>query len=61
MIMQQCPGVTITVDEKPLPFPDGCDATPLHQHMETVYETPLDDAIADTIHRFRQLESRETS
>lgn len=56
LIMRNCPGVTVTVAEQSLPFPEGCDASPLHEKMATVYETPLEDAVVETIERFRQLE-----
>ena len=59
MIMQYCPDVTITVDERSLPFPEACDASPLYEQMTTVYETPLEDAVAETIERFRQLASSD--
>lgn len=55
LIMDNCPGVTITVEDRPLPFPDGCDAGPLAEKMETVYETPLEEGVAETIRRFRRL------
>ena len=55
MIMAQRPGVTIAVVEQPLPFPEGFDGTPLAEMMPTVYETPLEEAIAATIERFRRL------
>ncbi|MDX1663707.1 MAG: GDP-mannose 4,6-dehydratase [Candidatus Promineifilaceae bacterium] len=55
LIMQSCPGATVTVGERLLPFPDGCDPSPLYEKVVTVYETPLEDAIAETIERFRQL------
>lgn len=55
LIMENCPDVTITVAEQTLPFPDGCDASALHEKMATVYETPLDEAVAETIERFRLL------
>lgn len=55
LIMQSCPEVTVTVANETLPFPEGCDASPLHKKMATVYETPLVDAVAETIDRFRLL------
>lgn len=55
LIMQHSPDVTVTVGERTLPFPDGCDASALHEKMDTVYKTPLDEAVAETIDQFRQL------
>jgi nucleoside-diphosphate-sugar epimerase len=55
IIMENCPGVTITVGDQRLPFPDGCDASPLYESLATVYETPLEKAVGETIDRFRQL------
>lgn len=57
LIMQSCPDVTITVGEQILPFPEGCDASPLYEQMDPVYETPLEEAVSATIERFRQLAS----
>jgi nucleoside-diphosphate-sugar epimerase len=55
LIMQLRPGVKITVAENPLPFPEGCDPTPLHNAFSGVYETPLDQGIAQTIAHFEKL------
>ena len=55
IIMDCCPGVTVTVGEQLLPFPDGCDPSPLYERMPIVYETPLETAIAETIELFRLL------
>lgn len=55
LIMQNCPTVTITVGEQLLPFPEGCDAAPLYAQMETVYETPLEAAVTETIQHFQRL------
>lgn len=52
IIMQACPDVTITVGERLLPFPEGCDPSPLYAAIDTVYETPLDTAIHDTVAHF---------
>lgn len=55
LIMENCPEVTITVGDRLLPFVEGCDASPLYDLMEKVYETPLENAVAETIERFRKL------
>lgn len=57
LIMAHCPGVTITVGEQRLPFPDGVDASDLYKKATAVYETPLETAVAETIDRFRKLGS----
>jgi len=46
-------GVDVTVEENPLPFPDGFDNNALKQHFATVYETPLEDGIRQTIASFK--------
>jgi nucleoside-diphosphate-sugar epimerase len=53
-IMQLQPEVTITAAENPLPFPEGCDATALHSTFSHVYETPLEQGIAQTMAHFDQ-------
>lgn len=53
LIMALAPGVTVTVGKTILPFPAGFDATELRRAFPTVYETPLADAVAATIARFR--------
>ncbi len=45
----------ITWAESPLPFPNEFDAAPLEQVIGPLPHTPLRDAVADTIDRFRQL------
>lgn len=55
LIMRIKPNVTITAGDEPLPFPDGCDPTELYRHYETVYETPLEEGIRDTIAAFERL------
>lgn len=55
IIMQNCPGVNVTVGNQRLPFPEGCDSSPLQQKLSTVYETPLEIAVGETIDRFRKL------
>ena len=53
IIMAICPDVTISVEEKMLPFPIGCDAQALYNAFEHVYETPLEQGIQQTIEAFR--------
>jgi nucleoside-diphosphate-sugar epimerase len=55
IIMKIKPEATITVEENILPFPEACDPSELHKHFDTVYETPLEDAIAETIRRLARL------
>ena len=55
LIMSIKPGVTITSTDNLLPFPEGCDARPLYEAFEHVYETPLLDGVKDTITRFEAL------
>jgi UDP-glucuronate 4-epimerase len=56
IIMQHKPDASITVTENILPFPEGFDATELHRHFANVYETPLEEAIVETLSRFERLE-----
>jgi nucleoside-diphosphate-sugar epimerase len=55
LIMQLRPGVSITVSEEPLPFPERCEATALHSAFSHVYETPLDQGVAQTLAHFDKL------
>jgi nucleoside-diphosphate-sugar epimerase len=55
LIMQLRPGVSITVSEKRLPFPEGCDESALHSAFSHVYETPLDQGVAQTLDHFDRL------
>jgi nucleoside-diphosphate-sugar epimerase len=48
------PGADITFEDKPLPFPTGFDDTPLRQHVPVVYETPLEQGVAQTIAHFER-------
>ena len=48
------PGAQVTFDDKQLPFPIGFDDTPLRQHFNPVYETPLADGITQTIEHFER-------
>jgi len=49
------PSANIDVDDKPLPFPEGFDDTELKAHFDTVYETPLEDGIQQTLEHIRRL------
>jgi UDP-glucuronate 4-epimerase len=55
MIKDVKPGAAISNADTILPFAEGCDATPLHQHFENVYETPLAEGIQQTIEWFAKL------
>lgn len=55
LIMEIKPDVTITVKESPLPFPEACDPSALHEHFETIHETPLADAVAETIEHMENI------
>lgn len=55
LIMESKPNVTVTVKESPLPFPEACDPSQLQAHFDTVYETPLADAVAETIAHMEKL------
>jgi nucleoside-diphosphate-sugar epimerase len=43
------PDAQITITDTHLPFPDGFDDTALKDHFATVYETPLEEGIRQTI------------
>lgn len=51
-IQRQRPDVTITFDDKQLPFPEGFDDISLRQHFDTVYETSLEEGVAQTMAAF---------
>jgi nucleoside-diphosphate-sugar epimerase len=53
--LQDISGVTITLDDKPLPFPEGFDPTALHENFDSIYETPLREGIAQTLNHAKQL------
>ncbi len=53
IIMELAPGVKITNDDRILPFAEGTDPAPLHATYANIYETPLREAIEDTLNRFR--------
>jgi UDP-glucuronate 4-epimerase len=52
IIMDLRPGVSVTHDDRLLPFPEGCDPTALHQHFDRIYETPIEEGIRQTIEHF---------
>jgi nucleoside-diphosphate-sugar epimerase len=56
LIMKHKPNVTVTVEENILPFPEGFDPTALHSSFSRIYETPLEDAIIDTLARMEKLQ-----
>ena len=49
------PGAEIEVVENPLPFPAGFDDSALRASFDTVYETPLEEGIAETIAHIQRL------
>lgn len=55
LIREAKPGAQITNEDKPLPFPAGCDPGDYKQHLNQVTETPLKEGIAETITRFEAL------
>jgi UDP-glucuronate 4-epimerase len=54
IIMQLRPNVSITYDDRPLPFPEGCDPSEFHRVFDRVYETSLEDGIRKTIELFEK-------
>jgi len=52
------PGAEIEVVDDPLPFPAGFDDSALRASFDTVYETPLDEGIAETIAHIQRLGDR---
>ncbi len=52
LIRQIRPGAAITHEERPLPFPEGCDDRALRQHSANVFATPLVEGIRQTIAHF---------
>lgn len=55
LIMELAPGTKITNDDKILPFAEGTDPALLHATYTKIYETPLRDAIEETINHFRAM------
>ena len=53
MINAHNPDVAITVEETILPFPEGFDDSAMKGYFDTVYQTPLEDGIAQTVEFFR--------
>jgi nucleoside-diphosphate-sugar epimerase len=52
IIQRLRPGVTIGVADKSLPFPEGFDDAPLRAHAQTVYGTPIEQGIRETLDGF---------
>ena len=52
------PGAEIEVVDNPLPFPAGFDDSVLRASFDTVYETPLEEGIAETIAHIQRLGDR---
>jgi UDP-glucuronate 4-epimerase len=52
LIRQIKPNAQITLNETPLPFPEGFDDSQLRQHFANVYDTPLADGVRQTIEHF---------
>jgi hypothetical protein len=46
------PGAEITVGDRLLPFPTGFDDSALRAHATEVYQTPLEEGIAETLAHF---------
>ena len=53
MINAHNPNVDITVEDLILPFPAGFDDSAMKDYFGTVYQTPLEDGIAQTVEFFR--------
>jgi nucleoside-diphosphate-sugar epimerase len=49
------PNAKIEVADNPLPFPAGFDDSALRASFDTVYETPLEDGIAETFAHIQRL------
>ena len=56
--MDLLPGAEIEVADNPLPFPAGFDDSALRASFDTVYETPLEEGIEQTIAHIRRLGDR---
>jgi len=52
LIAQYRPGAAITVAERTLPFPIGFDDSDLRAHFTTIYETPLEEGVRQTLDGF---------
>ena len=55
LIERERPGVSVTCDETPLPFPQGIDSGEFKTRLPRVVETPLADGIRQTIEHFETL------
>ena len=53
LIMEIVPDVSITVEEKPLPFPEAYDPQTLYSAFDEIYETSLREGVETTIASFR--------
>jgi len=53
-MISEIAGVEVTAADRELPFPEGFDATELHNHFDNVYETPLREGVEATIAAFRE-------
>jgi UDP-glucuronate 4-epimerase len=54
LIMRIKPGVTVTVPENVLDFPEGFDDAELRRRFGTIYETPLEEGVSATIAAFER-------
>jgi nucleoside-diphosphate-sugar epimerase len=52
LIREIKPGAQITLNEAPLPFPQGFDDSQLRRHFANVYDTRLADGVRQTIEHF---------
>lgn len=55
LIKDILPNANIDIQDVTLPFPEEHDASGLHAHFDTVYETPLADGVHQTIEGFQRL------
>jgi nucleoside-diphosphate-sugar epimerase len=55
IIRSTCPEAQVTCSDAALPFPAGFDDTLLRESFNTVYATPLEDGVSQTIDQFRTL------
>jgi nucleoside-diphosphate-sugar epimerase len=49
------PSASLTFDDSVLPFPTGFDASALHAHASSVFETPLAEGVEATLEHFKTL------
>lgn len=55
MLTAMVPGVTVSLDGPPLPFPDGVDDGGLYEAFPELVQTPLDQGVEATVDHFRRL------